>query len=232
MRRRSIFRVVLWCLPLYLVVGAVLTVRVAWWRFGSHSARNEATAHIVDDGGLRWEVAHTRESSVDRVAVRLDEQTDVGAEERREMVSQALVKDGYWPVEMELPSWAPEPWVRFADVPDAQMVRVMESREAVGWPMRCLTLGRIVRNGVGVDYDEVLVGRVPLPRRPLLPGFVVNVLFFGAWAAVGHAFLVAMWRARLWVARWSRGLCVGCGYDRQGLAAEAVCPECGEREEL
>lgn len=32
--------------------------------------------------------------------------------------------------------------------------------------------------------------------------------------------------------RWARlGCCLACGYDRAGLAKDAVCPECGKKHE-
>ena len=34
------------------------------------------------------------------------------------------------------------------------------------------------------------------------------------------------------VRRWARlGCCLACGYDRTGLAKDAVCPECGKKHE-
>jgi hypothetical protein len=66
-----------------------------------------------------------------------------------------------------------------------------------------------------------------LPVRPLWAGFAVNTLCYvgGAWViAVGPSAIRRMVRRR-------RGLCAKCGYDLDGLAAApdgcTVCPECG-----
>ncbi len=50
------------------------------------------------------------------------------------------------------------------------------------------------------------------------------------WPAVLLSLLAtaAAWRADLkYLRRVREGACAGCGYDRAGLAAGAVCPECG-----
>ncbi|MFI4915897.1 MAG: hypothetical protein ACIAS6_05240 [Phycisphaerales bacterium JB060] len=65
--------------------------------------------------------------------------------------------------------------------------------------------------------------RFALPLLPLWPGFLLNTLFYAlllfiAWRGPG-----VVRRA----VRRRRGRCVGCGYDRGGLDADAACPECG-----
>jgi hypothetical protein len=50
------------------------------------------------------------------------------------------------------------------------------------------------------------------------------------WALVSVVLLPAalLWGADVRLARRRRGgLCLSCGYDRRGLAADAKCPECG-----
>jgi len=58
-------------------------------------------------------------------------------------------------------------------------------------------------------------------------GFVVQ---FPLWlpALLSLLATAAAWRADAKYLRRARmGLCAGCGYDRAGLAAMSVCPECG-----
>ncbi len=64
---------------------------------------------------------------------------------------------------------------------------------------------------------------VPVPLRPLWPGFAVNTAIYGAFAwFVMFAPGVAR-RAR----RLKREACVKCGYDLRGGVAGGMCPECG-----
>lgn len=60
---------------------------------------------------------------------------------------------------------------------------------------------------------------------PLLPFAVVPLV--GGMGLLGVP-LVGWWRARRLVKERVRlGLCRGCGYDRRGIGAGVVCPECG-----
>jgi hypothetical protein len=215
----------LWCLPVYLGVGAVFAFNAAMWRMPG--ARSEAQVDVVHRDGRRWWVINRRDARCDEVVIGLDNRMDLSDDERREMLALEQVKAGDWPAELELPSWSPEPWVRFAGVPESQMISAMEAREAIGWPMRCLTQGRWSRNGGAGMYDVIEVSGFAYPRGVLLSGAVVNVLYFALWPAVAHVVLMLL--RRFWVAavRRGQGLCVGCGYDRRGLSGGSECPECG-----
>lgn len=72
-------------------------------------------------------------------------------------------------------------------------------------------------------YNAIEVGEHLLPTFPLWPGLLANTAFYGgAWAVLIFT--------PLFVRRWlraRRGGCAGCGYSREGLKAEAPCPECG-----
>lgn len=117
-------------------------------------------------------------------------------------------------------------------------------RFAAGWPCRCLqgTRTTVVRPPGGPTISD---GLLPVPRSVaeptiespidfllgakylpthVLPGrFIVDVLCY---SAALLTFAASVLRARS-VLRGFRGRCRACGYDRRGLAADAVCPECG-----
>jgi len=127
---------------------------------------------------------------------------------------------------------------------DSEMVLIVDGQTAVmaavqhrtGWPMPAL---RTERDKLLDTYewrhawqppDWAMRGsytrfdpRPPLPLRPKPVGFTVNTLFYAGvlWLLFGGTRLVRR------VRRVRRGLCVGCGYSRAGLAGGAVCPECG-----
>jgi len=75
------------------------------------------------------------------------------------------------------------------------------------------------------------VVRPPVPLRPMPLGFAINSVVFGSvpfamYVALGpgkRAFLRSLHHHR----DRRRGRCPSCGYSREGLAGEAVCPECG-----
>jgi len=66
-------------------------------------------------------------------------------------------------------------------------------------------------------------GRPPVPLRPIPLGLAVDSAFYGGLLFAAFAVLGPGRRA---LRRW-RGLCPACAYSRAGLAADAVCPECG-----
>ncbi len=107
---------------------------------------------------------------------------------------------------------------------------------AAGWPM--LALKYICEQHVASGRARVTYSSewgLPVSRwfrrwtnecLPLLPmplGFAVNTVLFAAvlWASARGA---RAWRSSR---RRRRGRCANCNYDRTGLAAGVVCPECG-----
>lgn len=72
-------------------------------------------------------------------------------------------------------------------------------------------------------YNAIEVGNHLLPTFPLWPGLLADTaIFAGAWGVLIFTPLVV----RRWL-RARRGGCPQCGYSREGLKSDAVCPECG-----
>lgn len=91
-----------------------------------------------------------------------------------------------------------------------------------GWPLRWWRY----TNDLTVATNTM--GFVRLGTRQLIspwwPGLAVNVLLFIAVVAASHAALASIRRV---IRRRNTGVCRQCGYDRRGLPAGGVCPECG-----
>ncbi len=72
-------------------------------------------------------------------------------------------------------------------------------------------------------YDPI--DRFALPLMPIWPGFLLNTFFYALLMFAPARAVRALVRVR----RRRRGRCAVCGYDRDGLAPRATCPECGEK---
>lgn len=142
---------------------------------------------------------------------------------------------------------------RFAGrVPDPRAPLIVEER--AGWPAPALSheveIGpspfSVVQPAInvhwGIDLDtDINPGRLmslsgfgdgdrprALPLRPEWPGFAINTALYGAIAYLVLFGAGTLRRAR----RRRRGLCPHCGYDRRGLGADSLCPECGHATPL
>ena len=214
-------------LVLFLLLGAVVNVAVAWgcayWVDSSPSDMSPKYVTRRTPQGHVWFVGIESERGAERVlSTRL---FDRGGP----------IIDDVDPSDL-IPSWStisrdfdfaePKTW-------DQQM------QDARGWPMlsmRC-TFCCTGRTLIWVHECEVVGGR-ELPRRtsngydistlralPYIPiplGFVLNTLFD---AAILWSLAFGPFTARR-VIRHKHGLCINCGYDLRGVEHEA-CPECG-----
>ncbi len=99
--------------------------------------------------------------------------------------------------------------------------------EAYGWPRPALWLTWYQSTSTQLDTSVPGSWKVSgfyLPVRQILPGCLINTLFYGA-------ILWALWSAPFATRRLirkRRGRCVRCGYDLRH-AEHDVCPECGGR---
>ncbi len=117
--------------------------------------------------------------------------------------------------------------------------------KASGWPLRCFWCEvyghNIAAPTSGFNHDYVVhgglaFGNTPkpgwadwppdypiiIPLRPIDPELALNTAFYAVawWLLLTAPGAVRRFR------RHRRGACEGCGYDRRGLAPDALCPEC------
>lgn len=188
------------------------------WLPWSHSRNSRPRLHeFFDSAGQRWIALSYTTELVTRYAM------------------QPTVRNG-------LPAQYSEELFT-AKEPPAALKRALESRldfehfEQIGWPTRfaaCFTTGNAPSvmtepedsNTIAVTSGVWSLGMIRVATRPVFPGFLLLV-------AANEAILVVV-RAGVGMPavfrrprRERRGLCVGCGFDLDGLSG-GVCPECGE----
>ena len=186
-----------------LAAGIVFTIASSWWLAANGSSRTQESFLARGRGQTFWCITQ-RAWGVTRWATSPAGEGSLGA-----------------PV--DVPSWV---------MPGAGEDQICET-DAFGWPLRAMYEHRVLTRIPGIGFStqpsdsyEMNPGtrdyrRLPLGRIWL--GLAVDAAF---WTLV----FAALWIGMLWlkatVAR-RRGLCLSCGYDRRGLAADAICPECG-----
>jgi hypothetical protein len=139
------------------------------------------------------------------------------------------------PARFDLPYWASR-WTT-----DPRERAVISS--AWGWPLRCLRgtersfgdwssdgskwLNRSVETTSFYTHGSGSVGARfrRIPYGIIAPGLLANTTFF---AAILWMLMFSFIHLRGFV-RSRRNLCSRCAYNRQGLPADAPCPECGNR---
>ena len=187
-----------------LVASFVFTVAVSWWFTGIGTAYTQESFIARGDGPRTFSCRRQDAWGITRW-----DTSPVGADSIGAPV--------------EVPSWV---------MPAAGQDEICETHE-YGWPMRAMYAHCVLTRIPGIgwstqtsdSYDRnkytSTERRFPLGR--IWTGLAVDAAL---WAAV----FGALWVGALWfkgfVAR-RRGLCESCGYDLRGLAADAVCPECG-----
>ena len=226
-------------LVVFLLLGAVVNVGVAWgcayWiELDSDKQKNDNFNYpglpFGDPEGKRFfgYVAHRAKGmGVHRVSLT-----------RSFAFSGGRTKGTISFVEI-IPQWGEQ----FLDIPE------LSGRDAefAGWPMRSLTChtaqgalvwtgfsyeaygrtsGEVIRDGISISSEPVRYSRSrswrALPLRPILPGFLINTLFY---AVIVWLLWSAPFTTRR-IMRKRRGRCVRCGYDLRHVEHD-VCPECG-----
>jgi hypothetical protein len=122
--------------------------------------------------------------------------------------------------EHHLPAWS-----RASKAPaEADLDSPPVNEQARGWPLLALYCWDYHH----AEYENAIMltwpnrpTRRPLPLMPIVPGFVVNTLFYAAvlWLAILGPFALRRF------VRVKRGLCPKCAYP---MGEAAVCTECGK----
>jgi hypothetical protein len=215
-------------LVLFLLLGAIVNVAVAWGLAFSSARRYEnSVAWGVDACTTQYHCLRSVGCGHSLGAV-------IASSNWLKRTGQDLVLFGD-PVDV-LPRWFPlhglAPGVQDGSIHSDSIFGV-----AHGLPIPCLYALRQVT--VWPNYQKVaLIGRAfeleasspgqfatLLPVRPIWPGFAINTIFYAA--ALWVVFLIpgSVKRFR----RRRRGLCIHCGYDLRGQPANShKCPECGK----
>ncbi len=222
--KRRLFKLVV-----FLMLGAVVNVAVAW---GCALWVDRGQAKIAAGRTLQGYIWVVRRGSARGAEFVLWVRTYGDIE-------VAFPGEGNWPPDL-IPSWST---ISHEIDPAGPKIYGSQTQmqDARGWPMlsmRCTFLR--ARSGVGVRTRREVVGGLEMPPRiwtggsvryrkdralpyiPIALGFVVNTLLYAAFIGLPIAGRSAGRR----VIRRKRGHCINCGYDLRGTEHE-VCPECG-----
>ena len=229
-------------LALFLFLGAIINVAVAWglvWTLGVHQEPVLWQSVIVSriDGespNHTWSVTRYNYTGATRVfSSYRPPYPDVGY-------------DGD-PGSL-LPSWNPD---YFSGIKREDLVNLVRMQEGRGFPMLSLWGQAAADNKVVslpdceleyailINPNEPLMGsygNLPalnnlyqirfLPLHPIWPGFAINTIFY---AVLVWCITLAPFTARRMIRR-KRNLCIKCGYDLRGSSGGG-CFECGFEQE-
>ncbi len=226
--KRRLFKLVV-----FLILGAIATVAVAWgcanWMEIDHlpfaMADNVLVgASQIDEPSPFWSIAYLKQRGLGRV---------ISSQDNFEVWANRQT------AEVALPHWSR------LQVPSREWKKtniIDEQETASGWPMYAMSW--TARHSLYVSLDrrsirsDVIYGleieppgsfgesQRALPLHPLWRGFAINTVFY---AAILWLLTLGPSAARRTIRR-RRGHCLNCGYDLRGDFS-AGCPECGWRRE-
>jgi hypothetical protein len=229
-------RILLFPIPLALLTA----LAIAWLGAALESAYHaHATNEVLVFNSFTSRSCIQRGHTITRIGIIWYQGTDLA------QFNPSWINTQSHPELAHIPRWSqawlatnpPRPPKIWGDRPNAPILNEF----AAGWPMRALwcesdeptqdpTTGHAIyshRGGFTLPTHIIKDGFTiylprALPYRPLWTGlFIDTALFSALWSLI----LLAAPALKSWRRR--KGRCPTCGYDMQGLAAEATCPECG-----
>ncbi len=222
--KRRLFKLVV-----FLVLGAIVNVAVAWacgaW-LDTLNADQVARISSMDSPRLAI-LINTRLGATRVTCRRVDEPYKAN-------LYTPLGRAPYWSRGRLSPDQVS---LRYRPVGSIMWSAVDEAR---GWPLRAMmwwadmksnpltgaTLAVTVEHGLDLSNLAVTPEfRSALPVKPIWPGFAINTAFY---AAILWMLTLGPFTARRIVRR-KRGHCIQCGYNLRGHSGGGVCPECGAR---
>ncbi|MCH8259451.1 MAG: hypothetical protein IIC46_04520 [Planctomycetes bacterium] len=235
--KRHLFKLVL-----FLALGAIVNVAVAW---GLAVSVDLSAAPISAEGVSSadppaWSFVSYRRPgvwSIFAAAATREEDVRVGMFGSGLRAADSFFHHSY-PYRQPIPEWLPT-WSCVRRRPSARFPKIeMVIEEARGWPLLSLKYEKHWHGAVPYPADwgiELWRHRsaawssfavVTLPLRPLWPGFAINTIFY---SAVLVLLTLGPITARRMIRR-KRGHCIKCGYDLRGTSGgdfSTGCPECG-----
>jgi hypothetical protein len=222
-------------LVLFLLLGAVVNVAVAWG-CGIFAVRvpGGAGRFVIWDV---WELVHPTRQDLQWLnrsgwQPRPEDEDFTWKAASREIIGFGLTRKGFFDYPTNKPGLNnPMP-----------VDPLFVIRDRTGWPFRCLQAEKWLVNDSPVKQYQTrfavasvpvsymysvwpITDTRPLAVLPIWPGFAINTIFY---AALLWIVTLGPGTARRTIRR-KRGHCINCGYDLRGTSGGGggVCPECG-----
>ena len=217
-------------LVLFLFLGAVVNVAVAWGSsvlIGFEETINDIRAHRSTPVGS-WNIETFHRFSAFRVEWA----------RYRKLTPNNYFSGG------PLPENLVPIWIKYDPKLNENRKFEFWAAEARGWPLLILWSKTAIwykaldgtrhhlptESGIELSLSPFKGGMAIIPKvlplRPIWPGFAINTIFY---AAILWLLSLGPFTARRMIRR-KRGHCIKCGYDLRGNSGDSggdVCPECG-----